>query len=220
MLDVLGDDGFVEAVGGGAIEAGLGGVGDGEARLAGLRISEPFRSMVVDIRHHNEQGSPAMTATSTTVTTPRRPSRPRRGLWRVGALSVLAAIGLGLTSAPAASADVSVAGVGIHTSIDCGGSSMLVASDASADVSAYAMAYLYDYSTGTWIHEQQWHAVSSWSMVRTADFTFTRAAYFYVYMSYAVWGSGGWQYSGEFVTGYSQNSAAGTASSSTCLMGN
>lgn len=159
--------------------------------------------------------TPTSTSTTTTAATPDRPSWLRRALWRVSAIATLAVIGLAAVAAPSASADVPIAGVTIQTSIDCAGSFMLVASNTSADVQAYSMAYLYDGGTGTWIHEPQWHAVSSVSMFRVADFTFAQTGYVYIYMYYAVWTTSGWQMSGEYITG----SDAGMPSGATCVLG-
>ncbi len=98
-------------------------------------------------------------------------------------------------AAPAGASTV-VGGVQFSTSIDCGGSSMLVATHTPGNTSSYDRIAVYSYTTGQWYYETNWHLGNAYSFARTADFTF-RPGYFKVYVYYAQYTTAGWVYSGE-----------------------
>jgi hypothetical protein len=134
------------------------------------------------------------------------------------ALGVFAALG----TTPA-SASVPVAGVTFSSTATCAASpaGLEVRSQSNAVyVGSYAMIYLYNYRTGTWIHENQWHEVSgSYDLLIHGAFNFVGHGYYRVFMNYAQWTSAGYAYSGEYLTSYIQKNNYGYgATSTTCYI--
>jgi len=146
------------------------------------------------------------------------PGLLRRSLLRLTVLFLGVAGIMGLVGVSAASASVNIAGDVFSTSVDCGGSPMLINSRTTLDSTAYTMVYIQDRSTGVWIHETSWHPVNSWSGFRAADFTFNRTGYFNVYLRYLQWTSAGWQQNGEYLSIYNQHVGLSYYRSTTCRM--
>lgn len=90
---------------------------------------------------------------------------------------------------------------------------LVVMTGTTASAGGYAMIYLYDYSSGQWIHGG-WHDVSNYSFQLDKDFTFSDTpSWHYVWMQYAQWTGNAWVQSGEFITTYSQRNANGYGTS-------
>jgi hypothetical protein len=131
---------------------------------------------------------------------------------------VLAALGT-----TAATASVPVAGVTFSSTATCAASpaGLEVRSQSNAvHVGSYAMIYLYDYRTGAWLHENQWHEVSgSYDLLIHGAFNFGGHGYYRVFMSYAQWTTAGYKYSGEYLNTYIQKNSYGYgAVSPTCYI--
>ena len=118
----------------------------------------------------------------------------------------------------AATASVPIAGVTFSSTATCSPSvaDLEVRSQSNAVyVGSYAMIYLYNYRTGTWIHENQWHEVSgSYDLVIHDAFNFVGHGYYRVYMSYAQWTTAGYRYSGEPINSYIQMNSYGYGATS------
>ena len=93
-------------------------------------------------------------------------------------------------------------------------------SGSNARSGSFAMIYLYDYRTGRWIHENQWHNVSGFNVLIGDSFNFVGHGYYRVWMRYAQATSSGWAYSGEYPRPYYQRNASGygTHASTTCYI--
>ncbi|MCW3057197.1 MAG: hypothetical protein JWO21_1166, partial [Solirubrobacterales bacterium] len=106
--------------------------------------------------------------------------------FRARAVGVLAALSLavGLGAAQTASANVSLGGVTMSSSVIChidDGPLEISPHSTNSTADAYAMVYL-QLPTGVWIHENGWHSISgllSWSNF-TANFSFGARAYYHV----------------------------------------
>jgi hypothetical protein len=131
-------------------------------------------------------------------------------------VAVLVVLGAGALT-DAARADVVVGGVQFHTSVDCGGSTMLTHTDSWA-ANGYERIGVYSYTTGRFTQETRWHQASVWNFARPAEFSFYPGRYA-VYVYYAQLTSSGWVYSGEWMTQYTQHSGLSQWFSSTCYMG-
>lgn len=105
----------------------------------------------------------------------------RRGL-RIRAAGILTAVTIGLVGASAASANVTSAGVTFSSSVTCSSNAqgLEVMAGSNARAGSFAMIYLYDYRTGQWIHENQWHAVANYVYVLHGGFNFVGHSYYRV----------------------------------------
>lgn len=159
------------------------------------------------------------------IHTSTRTSRPSMGTkLAVKATGLVAAgvLAIGAVGTPPASANAVAGGATFHSVVTCDGGNRGLEVQTSTDVNAgsYAMIYLYDYRTRTWVHENQWHSVSGvfggWI---TNAFNLGGHGYYSVYMYYAQATSAGWRYSGEYISSYYQNSGYGwNVASSTCYL--
>jgi hypothetical protein len=158
-----------------------------------------------------------MTATETQITAP--VGRVRRFTRRAAALLLALVASLLLVAMPQASADVTIAGIRFHTTVDCGTSFGVQTTNTNSDVLSYARAWIYDYDDQVWRVESSWHQVNQWSSFTVTDVTIDHAGFYYFYMEYAQWTTAGWQMNGEYITRYNQHSGFTTTRTSTCWYG-
>jgi hypothetical protein len=164
-----------------------------------------------DISNADEQGTPD--APEFRATAVRR--FPRR---LAGVVVALVAVLGGLLLAAPAQADSFIAGVGFHTTVECGGSTMLFSTNTVRDNGSYAKLYVYSSDTGQWVTDGIWQPADAWASFHAPDITF-RPGYYRVYMKYAQYTTAGWQYSGEYISTYVQRSGYSSWSSTGCSMG-
>lgn len=151
---------------------------------------------------------------NTNTTTTRR-TLTRRALSSV--VGVVAAAGLVLAAAPA-QADSYIAGVRFHTTVECGGSTMVFSTNTVMDSGSLAKLFVWDAPTQRWVTDGVWQRADAWASFHAAGINF-RPGYYTVYMQYAQSTTSGWKYSGETMTTYVQRSGYGRTSSRSCYMG-
>ena len=140
-----------------------------------------------------------------------------------GLLLATAAIffGFALTSnAGTAHAD-SVAGNAVfHSEIACGGDELVFTVNSDADYDSYAKLWVWDPATEEWVTDDYWVEADYYATANIADLTF-EPGYYMVYVSYAQWNNGDWEYSGEYIDTYQQYYTSTYAETSDyCYMGN
>jgi hypothetical protein len=154
------------------------------------------------------------TTTATGCAARRRPLRVRV-LRLFGALLTALLIAVGV--AQGAQADTFIAGVRFHTTVECGGSTMLFSTNTIRDSGSLVKLYVYDPVTARWVTDNIWQDAGAWASFHVANITFRPGAY-RVYMSYAQYTTSGWQYSGEYMSVYTQRSGYSAWQSTTCQM--
>jgi len=124
------------------------------------------------------------------------------------------------SNASTAHAD-SVAGNAVfHSEIACGGDELVFTVNSDADYDSYAQLWVYDPGTEEWVTDEIWVEANYYATANIADLTF-EPGYYMVYVSYAQWNNGGWEYSGEYIDTYQQYyTSSYHETSDYCYMGN
>lgn len=151
----------------------------------------------------------------------RGPRRSGFRLWVAGIIAV-ASIALGLFTAPAAGASAPVAGVTFTSTVTCSTSvdELRVMASSNYPANSMAMISLYDYRTGRWMNEANWHDVSRFNRLIAGSFNFVGHGRYAVRMQYAQYTTQGWKYNHEDIRVYYQRNANGygTYASGTCYV--
>ena len=129
--------------------------------------------------------------------------------------------GFALTSnAGTAHADTVVGNAVFGSEIACGGDELVFTVNSDEDYDSYAQLWVYDPGTEEWVTDEIWVEANYYSTANIADLTF-EPGYYMVYVSYAQWNNGGWEYSGEYIDTYQQYySSSYHETSDYCYMGN
>jgi hypothetical protein len=124
------------------------------------------------------------------------------------------------SNASTAHAD-SVAGNAVfHSEIACGGDELVFTVNSDADYDSYAQLWVWDPATEQWVTDEIWVEANYYATANIADLTF-EPGYYMVYVSYAQWNNGGWEYSGEYIDTYQQYyTSSYHETSDYCYMGN
>jgi len=123
-----------------------------------------------------------------------------------GIIVATAAMLIGLAVASSASpahADTVAGGAVFGTEVECGGDELVFTVNSDQDYDSYAQLWVYDPGTEEWVTDDIWVEADYYAAFNVADLTF-EPGYYMVYLSYAQWTDGDWEYSGEYIDTYEQ----------------
>jgi hypothetical protein len=161
---------------------------------------------------------------TSTITSPARHTSGTSLIRRVTAIIVATAamfIGFAVASSASSAHADSVAGDAVFSSdIECGGDVLIFTVNSDHDYDSYAKLWVFDPYTQEWITDGSWVEADYYASFNTAEITF-EPGYYSVYVSYAQWTDGEWQYSGEYIDSYEQYYTYNDYEiSDSCYMGN
>ena len=136
------------------------------------------------------------------------------------AFAMLLGLGVAGASASTAHADTIAGDSVFGTTVECGGDSLFFTVNSDEVDGSYAQIWVYDTTIEEWVTDDVWVEADYYATFNVADLTF-EPGYYMVYVSYAQWNNGGWEYSGEYIDTYQQYyTSSYHETSDYCFMGN